>query len=767
MRYLPVTIQDKIAVYMSSEKMICYNSDYILQFTFDAEWDSYTQKTAQIRYFSTNKGWVKHDIIFTGMECNVPVIPNANVVYVGVYAGDIRTTTEAEISCRPSVLSYDGAPVNPPDDVYNQIMQKLNEIEQSGATPEQIAAAIEQYHAENPITAEDVNAVPQNQGAENAGKFLGINEAGDVVPVESGADGITPHIGDNGNWYIGETDTGIKAQGEKGDPGDPGPEEVYILGDGETVNDAPESSKVVFDPNETGEPGGGSDISLGISGAAIGQTVKITAVDDNGVPTAWEPVDAPSGGDGTSETVTAEKIYAAAVKSLKQVGENNYIPQKDSVLFVANADGIVSVGSDNLIDYTINNFPPNEAITELLHNVTTIDKGYHFESNPNYTASDHFANSRFFLKANIVAGKTYTLSFQQSVKIYVYLLPDAESPGDSPFLITTGATTDWQSVTFTAEADYQAVRFAPFSLPADLTNVTLCEGESPLPYGGASETYDVTAGQMLYLTDVFKQNIVGNGVFYESPIAITSLNGQETSDGNMNTCTNNAVWVNMGDSIWTFGANTGGIGTISDYMKSLCGGTWHNIATGGTTMATRPGDYAGTYDSLDFWKLADAIVSGDYTDAKAAAAELTSNFSNIDNVDWSAVDYVTIAYGTNDIAFGGTIDNADNLYDMDTICGALRYGIKTISAKYPNIRFMVLAVLNRGADSVPLKTILECNDALKSAADYMGAEFVDGYGINEGNRGTFLYDGTHPNAAGKQRIAETVARRIIAVNYTE
>lgn len=28
-----------------------------------------------------------------------------------------------------------------------------------------------------------------------------------------GTDGITPHIGDNGNWYIGDTDTGVKAAG--------------------------------------------------------------------------------------------------------------------------------------------------------------------------------------------------------------------------------------------------------------------------------------------------------------------------------------------------------------------------------------------------------------------------------------------------------------------------------------------------------------------------------------------------------------------------
>lgn len=36
---------------------------------------------------------------------------------------------------------------------------------------------------------------------------------------------------------------------------------------------------------------GGADISLNITGAAVGQIVRISAVDDNGVPTAWEPID--------------------------------------------------------------------------------------------------------------------------------------------------------------------------------------------------------------------------------------------------------------------------------------------------------------------------------------------------------------------------------------------------------------------------------------------------------------------------------------------
>lgn len=37
-----------------------------------------------------------------------------------------------------------------------------------------------------------------------------------------GADGVTPHIGDNGNWYIGNTDTGKPSRGAKGDKGDTG-----------------------------------------------------------------------------------------------------------------------------------------------------------------------------------------------------------------------------------------------------------------------------------------------------------------------------------------------------------------------------------------------------------------------------------------------------------------------------------------------------------------------------------------------------------------
>lgn len=47
---------------------------------------------------------------------------------------------------------------------------------------------------------------------------------------------------------------------------------------------------------------GGTDISLGLTSASVGQIIKVKAVDDTGKPTAWEAANMPSGG-GHWETV--------------------------------------------------------------------------------------------------------------------------------------------------------------------------------------------------------------------------------------------------------------------------------------------------------------------------------------------------------------------------------------------------------------------------------------------------------------------------------
>ena len=63
--------------------------------------------------------------------------------------------------------------------------------------------------------AAGTNASVTNSGTENAAVFDFTIPKG-----ESGVDGTTPNIGANGNWFIGDTDTNVKAAGDKGEDGE-------------------------------------------------------------------------------------------------------------------------------------------------------------------------------------------------------------------------------------------------------------------------------------------------------------------------------------------------------------------------------------------------------------------------------------------------------------------------------------------------------------------------------------------------------------------
>ena len=45
---------------------------------------------------------------------------------------------------------------------------------------------------------------------------LMVEDGADGEDGVDGNNGLNPYIGDNGNWWVGTTDTGVKAQGEQG-----------------------------------------------------------------------------------------------------------------------------------------------------------------------------------------------------------------------------------------------------------------------------------------------------------------------------------------------------------------------------------------------------------------------------------------------------------------------------------------------------------------------------------------------------------------------
>lgn len=184
-RIIGVTIKDKVAS-CSGARYVCGNSDYVIHFDFDDEWTEFETKTAR---FKCKKGYV--DVVFSGDVCAVPVITDVDLFSVGVYAGNIHTTTPAYVRAYKSILSGDTGPYDPPDDVYHQIMDMLNHLKEPAAvlytsqslTDEQQAQARANIGAGTPYT------LPQASSAEIGGVKADAAEATDTQPVRIGEDG--------------------------------------------------------------------------------------------------------------------------------------------------------------------------------------------------------------------------------------------------------------------------------------------------------------------------------------------------------------------------------------------------------------------------------------------------------------------------------------------------------------------------------------------------------------------------------------------------
>lgn len=122
-----ITIKEKVATLEEPASIVCGNSDYNIVFTFDEEWSAYQAKTARFAY-----GGNYIDVVFEGNQCAMPILVNTTGVYIGVFAGDLHTTTPAYVTCRKSIICEGGAPAEPPQDVYAQIMELLNSGEGGG-----------------------------------------------------------------------------------------------------------------------------------------------------------------------------------------------------------------------------------------------------------------------------------------------------------------------------------------------------------------------------------------------------------------------------------------------------------------------------------------------------------------------------------------------------------------------------------------------------------------------------------------------------------
>jgi hypothetical protein len=129
MKDIQIIVTKKVASVEGTPIIVCGNSDYTLSFTFDDEWSNEQNKVARFNY--SKNGLKRHiDEPIKNNTCKVPKLLGIGLVKVGVYAGDLKTTTEAKIKCHKLILCDDADTMDEPfKNLYEELKKEVTDLE--------------------------------------------------------------------------------------------------------------------------------------------------------------------------------------------------------------------------------------------------------------------------------------------------------------------------------------------------------------------------------------------------------------------------------------------------------------------------------------------------------------------------------------------------------------------------------------------------------------------------------------------------------------
>ena len=243
----------------------------------------------------------------------------------------------------------------------------------------------------------DLSVLKGLDGRDGADGKDGINgkDGIDGKDGADGADGNTPFIGENGNWWIGEIDTGVKAagidgtdgvDGEKGDKGDKGdPGEKGDKGDNGDKGDKGDKG----DAGQNGGCAGYFHASNGGTGASFNQPLQLFEDCNSGGLFVW---------DRTNRTVTLKAGHTYSISfsgsvcishdmggwySVVLKGKQGILNDTLIERYMNDADNsrvwmpfafnrIYSAGSDIVLQYEFIQLTPGTQLNGAVYNLTII-----------------------------------------------------------------------------------------------------------------------------------------------------------------------------------------------------------------------------------------------------------------------------------------------------------------------------------------------------------------------------------------------------------
>ena len=124
---IDIIIRNKTASAVNQPCIVCGNSDYNVKFNFDDEWQAHTNKIGVFAYNRCGE-WQSEKVLFEGDTCPVPALHGVRSVWIGVTAGDVRTSTPADVPCRMGATDFSDTTEKPSEDIWTQILDKLDTV---------------------------------------------------------------------------------------------------------------------------------------------------------------------------------------------------------------------------------------------------------------------------------------------------------------------------------------------------------------------------------------------------------------------------------------------------------------------------------------------------------------------------------------------------------------------------------------------------------------------------------------------------------------
>lgn len=277
----------------------------------------------------------------------------------GTGSAELQWTVEnvlakSDIWCTKTKAALDDGSTAPPTGAegwYQQLIAYIDSLRDDGVTPEQIAAAVEAYLAENPVqapvqsvngktgavelTAEDVGALDQDDLQTGVNAALAQAKASGEFDGQAGDDGgyYTPSVDAGGNlgWTGSKADMpAVAGANIKGPPGTTGKSAYQYAKDGGFTGTETEFAAKLADEY----------IQAPVA-AEVGQTIVVKAVDENGKPTEWEAVDVASGGSSAWELIADFTLSEDGVSEITISEDTNGAPFELTAIYAC----IFGVGS--------------------------------------------------------------------------------------------------------------------------------------------------------------------------------------------------------------------------------------------------------------------------------------------------------------------------------------------------------------------------------------------------------------------------------------